>query len=409
MCIDPVLHLGVESLRRRDVHDWLLPLDRQPSCKRNRMIRLAGTRAAQNQMSFRHYVRPTARVTASSGTFMTDMITTQALQRRLDTRTKPQGSLGVLETLAIQLGSVLQTETPVLRSPAMFVFAADHGIAADGVSAYPQAVTAQMLENYRNEGAAINVLSNQHGLDLTVIDAGVIPVNGRNIRPPSWIAPGTRNFRFESAMSAEHCTRAIETGRTFATDAIARGSNALLLGEMGIGNTACAAMLLHRRTGWRLADCVGRGTGLNDEALEHKCQLLAEASARCPRVLSPFETLVEFGGLEIAMLAGAMLEVARHRCIVVVDGFAVSVAALLATEMDARVRAHCVFSHCSAENGHRKLLEHLQAQPLLDLGLRLGEGTGAALAWPLIESAARLMTQMASFESAGVAGRKRDG
>lgn len=339
---------------------------------------------------------------------MTAMITTEALQRRLDTRTKPQGSLGALEALALQLGAVLQTETPVLRAPSMFVFAADHGIAADGVSAYPQAVTTQMLENYRNEGAAINVLSNQHGLDLTVIDAGVIPGSARSVRPPSWMGPGTRNFRFEPAMSAEQCTRAIETGRTFATDAIARGSNALLLGEMGIGNTACAAMLLHRRTGWALADCVGRGTGLDDAALERKCQLLAEASARCPRVLSPFETLVEFGGFEIAMLTGAMLEVARHRCIVVVDGFAVSVAALLATEMDARVRGHCVFSHCSAEHGHRKLLEHLQAQPLLDLRLRLGEGSGAALAWPLIESAARLMTQMASFESAGVADRQRN-
>jgi nicotinate-nucleotide--dimethylbenzimidazole phosphoribosyltransferase len=338
---------------------------------------------------------------------MTDMITTQALQRRLDTRTKPQGSLGALEALAIQVGSVLQTETPVLRSPAVFVFAGDHGIAADGVSAFPQSVTAQMLENYRNEGAAINVLSNQHGLDLTVIDAGVIPPPGaRSVRPPSWIAPGTRNFRFEPAMSAEQCTRAIETGRTFAAGALARGSNALLLGEMGIGNTACAAMLLHRRTDWPLVDCVGRGTGLDDDALERKRALLAESSARCPRVLSPFETLVEYGGFELAMLTGVMLEVARHRCIVVVDGFAVSVAALLATEMDARVRAHCVFSHCSAEIGHRKLLEHLQAQPLLDLRLRLGEGSGAALAWPLIESAARLMTQMASFESAGVADRQ---
>ena len=339
---------------------------------------------------------------------MTSMITTQTLQRRLDTRTKPQGSLGALETLAIQLGSVLQTETPALRSPSVFVFAADHGIAADPVSAFPQAVTAQMLENYRNDGAAINVLARQHGLDLTVVDAGVIPTDIRRPRPPSWIGAGTHNFRLEPAMSGEQCTRAIEAGRTFATDAVARGSNALLLGEMGIGNTACAALLLHRRMGWPLEDCVGRGTGLNDTALERKRQLLAESSARCPRVLSPFETLVEFGGFELAMLTGVMLEVARHRCIVVVDGFAVSVAALLATEMDARVRAHCVFSHCSAENGHRKLLEYLQAQPLLDLRLRLGEGSGAALAWPLIESAARLMTEMASFESAGVADRKRD-
>lgn len=336
---------------------------------------------------------------------MTAMITTQALQRRLDTRTKPQGSLGALEALAIQLGAVLQTETPVMRAPSVLVFAADHGIAADSVSAFPQAVTAQMLENYRNDGAAINVLARQHGLDLTVVDAGVIPTASSRARVPSWIAPGTRNFRLEPAMSGEQCTRAIETGRTLASDAIARGCNALLLGEMGIGNTACAALLLHRRTGWPLEECVGRGTGLDNAALERKRKLLAEASARCPRVLSPFETLVEFGGFELAMIAGVMLEVARHRCVIVVDGFAVGVAALLATEMDARVRGHCIFSHCSAELGHRKLLVHLQAEPLLDLRLRLGEGSGAALAWPLIESTARLLTEMASFESAGVADR----
>lgn len=339
---------------------------------------------------------------------MSAMITTQALQRRLDTRTKPQGSLGALEGLAIQLGSILQTQTPVLRAPSMFVFAADHGIAADSVSAFPQAVTAQMLENYRNAGAAINVLARQHGLSLTVVDAGVIPPSGQSSPSSSWIAAGTRNFRLEPAMTAEQCTRAIETGRISATDAVARGSNALLLGEMGIGNTACAALLLHRCTQWPLADCVGRGTGLDDAALERKRQLLAESSARCSRTLTPFETMVEFGGFELAMLTGALLEVARHRCVAVVDGFAVSVAALLATEMDARVRSHCVFSHCSAETGHRKLLAHLQAQPLLDLKLRLGEGSGAALAWPLVDSAARLMTEMASFESAGVADRARN-
>lgn len=333
------------------------------------------------------------------------MITSEALQHRIDTRTKPQGSLGALEPLALQLGLVLRSETPVLRAPHVFVFAADHGIAADAISAFPQAVTAQMLENYRNGGAAINVLARQHGLALTVVDAGVIPAGESKPPQATWIGPGTRNFRVEPAMTAEQCTRAIEIGRTLATDAVARGSNALLLGEMGIGNTACAALLLHRRTNWPLAQCVGRGTGIDDAALDRKRQLLAESSARCTRALTPLETLVEFGGFELAMLTGVLLEVVRHRCVAVIDGFAVSVAALLATEIDARARSHCVFSHCSAETGHRKLLAHLQAQPLLDLKLRLGEGSGAALAWPLLDSAARLMTEMASFESAGVAGR----
>lgn len=336
---------------------------------------------------------------------MSPMITTAVLQQRLDTRTKPQGSLGALEKLGIHLGLALQTQTPAFNAPQIFVFAADHGIATDGVSAYPQSVTAQMLENYRNGGAAINVLARQHDLPLTVIDAGVARAPGLPSPPASWIASGTRNFRLQPAMDAEQCTRAIETGRRLAADAVRSGSNALLLGEMGIGNTASAALLLHRRTGWPLEECVGRGTGLDDAALERKRRKLAESSARCTRTLTPFETLVEFGGFEIAMLTGALLEVAQHRCIAVVDGFAVSVAALLAMEIDPKVRAHCVFSHCSAETGHRKLLAHLDARPLLDLQMRLGEGTGAALAWPLIDATARLMTQMASFESAGVADR----
>lgn len=336
---------------------------------------------------------------------MSPMITTAVLQQRLDTRTKPQGSLGALEKLGIHLGLALQTQTPAFNAPQIFVFAADHGIATDGVSAYPQSVTAQMLENYRNGGAAINVLARQHDLSLTVIDAGVARAPGLPSPPASWIASGTRNFRLQPAMDAEQCTRAIETGRRLAADAVRSGSNALLLGEMGIGNTACAALLLHRRTGWPLEECVGRGTGLDDAALERKRRKLAESSARCTGALTPLATLVEFGGFEIAMLTGALLEVAQHRCIAVVDGFAVSVAALLAMEIDPEVRAHCVFSHCSAETGHRKLLAHLDARPLLDLQMRLGEGTGAALAWPLIDATARLMTQMASFESAGVADR----
>lgn len=332
------------------------------------------------------------------------MITTAILQQRLDTRTKPQGSLGALETLGIQLGLALQTQTPTFSAPHIFVFAADHGIATDGVSAFPQSVTAQMLANYRNGGAAINVLARQHGLSLTVVDAGVVPATGQS-PPANWIASGTRNFRLEPAMDAEQCARAIDTGRQLVADAVRSGSNAVLLGEMGIGNTASAALLLHRRTEWPLAECVGRGTGLDDAALERKRRRLEESSARCARTLTPFETLVEFGGFEIAMLTGALLEVARHRCIAVIDGFTVSVAALLAVQMDAQVGSRCIFSHCSAETGHRKLLSHLAARPLLDLQMRLGEGSGAALAWPLIDAAARLMTEMASFESAGVSAR----
>jgi nicotinate-nucleotide--dimethylbenzimidazole phosphoribosyltransferase len=334
------------------------------------------------------------------------MISNVTLQRRLDTRTKPQGSLGVLETLAMHIGLALDTETPVLHAPQLFVFAGDHGIATDGVSAFPQAVTAQMLQNYLQGGAAINVLSRQHGIALRVVDAGVAnDVGERPALIARAIARGTRNFRIEAAMTPEQCAQALDTGKVLAQEVLQQGSNALLFGEMGIGNTACAAMLLHRRTGWPLEECVGRGTGLDDMGLVRKRERLAEASARCPGKLTPIETITEFGGFELAMITGALLAAADQKCIAVIDGFAVSVAALLAIEIDPRVRSRCIFSHCSAEYAHRKLLAHLDVRPLLDLGMRLGEGTGAAMAWPLVDAAARLMTEMASFESAGVAGR----
>ena len=338
-------------------------------------------------------------------------ITTADLQHRLDTRTKPQGSLGKLETLAIRIGLTLQSVQPRFTQPRIMVFAGDHGIAPAGVSAFPQEVTAQMVMNYLSGGAAINVLARQLGLALAVIDAGVAsplePTPGLIDRS---LGRGTRNYLHEPAMTAEQCDAAIATGRELAAAAIADGSNALLLGEMGIGNTASAAMLLHRVAGLPLEDCVGRGTGLNDAGLSRKLQLLQTASARCPNKLSPLEALAEFGGFELAMIVGAIVEAARHRCLVVVDGFAVSVAALIAGLIESSSTAHsalshCVFSHCSAEKAHRALLRHLGVEPLLDLELRLGEASGAALAWPLIDSSARLLSDMASFESAGVSDR----
>jgi len=333
-------------------------------------------------------------------------VTVESLQRRLDTRTKPQGSLGSLETLAIELGLALDTETPVFHAPHAFVFAGDHGIAADGVSAFPQAVTVQMVQNYLNGGAAINVLARQYGLALVVIDAGIA---ADAIEHPALsrfnIARGTRNYRLEPAMTAEQCERAIAAARELAANALAQGSNALLLGEMGIGNTASAALLLHSRTGWPLEECVGRGTGLDDTGLLRKRALLKEAAGRRPQPATAKEALTEFGGFEIAALVGALLATVDHPCIAVIDGFTVSVAAMLAIEMDSRVREHCIFSHCSAEAAHRKLLQRLNARPILDLQMRLGEGSGAALAWPVIDATARLMTSMASFESAGVSDR----
>lgn len=333
-------------------------------------------------------------------------ITDADLQRRLDTRTKPQGSLGRLETLAIRIGLALQSERPRFTQPRIMVFAADHGIAAAGVSAYPSAVTAQMVANYLSGGAAINVLARQLGLALAVINAGVAsPLAAAPGLIDCSLGAGTRNYLHEPAMTTEQRDAAIAHGRRLAAAAVADGSNALLLGEMGIGNTSSAAMLLHRIAQWPLKDCVGRGTGLDDAGLARKIMLLQTASSRCPATLPPLDALAEFGGFELAMLVGAVLEASRHRCLAVIDGFAVSVAAFIASRLDETVLSHCIFSHCSAENAHRKLLRHLDAAPLLDLDLRLGEATGAALAWPLIDSSARLLSDMASFESAGVSDR----
>ena len=359
------------------------------------------------------------------------LITPERLRHRLDTRTKPLGSLGQLETLAVHIGLVLQSETPRFAQPRIFVFAGDHGIAAEGVSAFPQAVTAQMVANYLSGGAAINVLARQHGIALSVINAGVATaVNamsacaGDTSGPASLprssardkrlaqpelidrsIGAGTRNAAVESAMSHEQCDGAIAEGRQLAADAIASGSNVLMLGEMGIANTASASLVLHRLTNWPLQRCVGRGTGLDDAGLAHKLSVLERATARVPGPLSPTAVLREFGGFELAMIVGVILECAQHRCIAVIDGFAVSVCALLAQALNPRALEHCVFSHCSAEQAHRALLGHLGVKPVLDLGMRLGEGTGAALAWPVLDSSIRLMADMASFEAAGVSDR----
>lgn len=353
----------------------------------------------------------------------------QRLRGRLDRLTKPRGSLGQLEDLAVQVGVMLGCERPRLLDPQVLVFAADHGIADEGVSAYPKAVTAQMLRNYLEGGAAINVLVRQHGLALTLIDAGVqgfplpaapAPAEDRGAtaarRPGTVsgaaprllsrrIADGTRNCRREPAMSAAQRDAALAAGREVAAACMAAGSNVLLLGEMGIGNTASSALLLQRMTGWPLEACVGRGTGVDDDGLRHKLTVLAAAAARRDGPLPPAEALAEFGGFEIAMLVGALLEAASRSCLVVVDGFTVSVAALLAERLAPGTAACCVFSHRSAERAHGRLLEHLGVRALLDLGLRLGEGSGAALAWPLLQSSLMLLEQMASFEAAGVSDR----
>ena len=336
---------------------------------------------------------------------------TQALQHKLDHKTKPLGSLGRLEQLALRIGQILGTESPRLEQPQMVVFAGDHGLAARGVSAFPSDVTWQMVENFLAGGAAVSVLARQHGLALTVVDCGV----ARDIAPRAAVpgqpqllvrkvAAGTQDASIGPAMTPAQCAQALHNGMD-----VVRGlpGNALLLGEMGIGNTSVASLLLARLCGVSLQDCTGAGTGLDASGVARKRAVLAQALAANESAVKPLDALAALGGFEVATLVGAVLQAASERRVIVVDGFITSAAVLVAARLQPHVLQRCVFAHGSAEPGHAHMLAHLlpgqQAQPLLDLGLRLGEGSGAALAWPLLQSACAVLREMASFEAAGVA------
>ena len=326
-----------------------------------------------------------------------------SLRHKIDHKTKPLGALGQLEDLALQLGLIQRSENIWLEHPHMVVFAADHGIAAEGVSAFPQAVTAQMVGNMLAGGAAINVLARQHGFALQVVDAGVASdIADHPGLVKRKIAHGTQNICLGPAMPAAQCHAALQAGSD-----VVKGlpGNVVAFGEMGIANTSAAALLLHRLAGVSIENATGLGTGLSEPQRLHKQQVLTRAAAQHPKAVEPLQALAALGGFEIAMMTGAMLQAASERRVILVDGFIAGSAALVATALVPQAKDYMVFCHRSAERGHRLLLSHLQARPLLDLGMRLGEGTGALLAWPLLQSSACLMSEMASFESAGVSGK----
>jgi nicotinate-nucleotide--dimethylbenzimidazole phosphoribosyltransferase len=332
-----------------------------------------------------------------------DAALSQALADAINNKTKPPGSLGRLESLAAQLGLIQRSTRVRLDQPAILVFAGDHGVVAEGVSAFPQDVTWQMVENLLANGAAINVFARQNGCALHVVDAGVNhdfgPRTGLLDRK---VAKGTRNFATEPAMSAQECATALEHGMALVRDL---PGNVVGFGEMGIGNTTAAAALMHKLTGLPLSRCVGAGTGLTREGIERKEQVIASACALHTDVAAPLDVLATFGGFEIAMMTGAMLKAAELRKVLLIDGFIVTSALLVAAQLQPAILDYCVFSHCSGENGHAPMLEQLGAQPLLDLGLRLGEGTGSALALPLLHAAANFLNEMATFASAQVSNR----
>ena len=327
-----------------------------------------------------------------------------AIRLAIDAKTKPPGSLGRVEALAARIARVQGTVTPRLRRCRLTLFAGDHGIASEGVSAYPQAVTRQMVANFLAEGAAANVFARANGAEIAVVDAGVAgdPLDAPGLVSRR-IAPGTRNFAVEPAMTREQYEEALRVGIELAAD---RGPapDAAAFGEMGIANTSSATLIAHKLTGAPLDALTGRGTGLDDGGLARKLRVLTRAAGRTTDRLPPDEALREYGGFEIVMMAGAMTGAARAGAVVIVDGFIASAAALAADALAPTLRDYLVFAHRSAEPGHEVVLDALGASPLLDLGMRLGEGTGALLAWPILRSAAAMLSDMASFESAGVSG-----
>ncbi|MFT3962989.1 nicotinate-nucleotide--dimethylbenzimidazole phosphoribosyltransferase [Propionivibrio sp.] len=329
-----------------------------------------------------------------------------ALQHKIDNKTKPLGSLGQLERIALKVGRIQNTLSPRFTQPHMLIFAGDHGAAKAGISAYPQDVSWQMVENYLRGGAGANVFSRLNGMAMVVIDAGVAHDFGeRDGLIDAKIAPrGTRNYLVEPAMTREQCATALARGAGFAREAIARGCNVMGLGEKGIGNTGSASLITHLLTETPLAECVGRGTGLDDAGLAHKRALMQQAidRAQLPPDADVMAILTEFGGFEIVMMVGAYLAAAEAGITLLGDGVIATSALLAAARIEPRVLDYVVFCHKSAEAGHAVQLRALDADPLLDLGMRLGEGTGAMVAYPILCAALAFMNEMASFESAGV-------
>ncbi|MFS1490375.1 nicotinate-nucleotide--dimethylbenzimidazole phosphoribosyltransferase [Vibrio splendidus] len=352
---------------------------------------------------------------------MLDTQYSQYIQHRIDQKTKPLGALGLLEKVAHQLaliqsqGKEATVEYIELNKPSIIIFAGDHGIADEGVSIAPSAVTQQMVLNFLSGGAAINCFCAVNNIDITVVDTGILlPVESdSDMLISQRLGTRTNNFANEAAMSLETVERGIELGAELVSRTISNGTNIIMFGEMGIGNTSSASAILSALANRAASECVGLGTGINDEQLARKVAVVEQGVARCkgiePKDVKEVkelkdikEVLAQVGGYEIVQMVGAFLGAYQNKTPVLVDGFIVSVAAYVATLIEPNCRDYMIFAHRSEESGHKILLELLDAEPLLDLGLRLGEGTGAALAMPIIRAAAEFYNNMASFESAGV-------
>ncbi|MFT3904147.1 MAG: nicotinate-nucleotide--dimethylbenzimidazole phosphoribosyltransferase [Niabella sp.] len=329
------------------------------------------------------------------------------LQARIDAKTKPLRALGYLEDIALKIGLIQETVSPTLHKPHIIVFAADHGIAIEGVSAYPPEVTYQMVLNFLHQGAAINVFCRQHQIALTIVDAGVnfdFPASKNLII--SKIAKGSRNMLLQKAMNREELDFSLHSGEIITAQIAADGCNVIGFGEMGIGNTSSAALIMAALFQLPVEDCVGKGTGISPEQLANKVRTLQSVYQFHGDIRDPREILQTFGGLEIAQMTGAILEAKKQNMVILIDGMIATAALTVAAKIDPSVLDNCICCHVSDEKAHGKLLDLLGQKAILNLHMRLGEGTGCALAFPILQSAVNFLNEMSSFEDAGVTNKR---
>lgn len=330
----------------------------------------------------------------------------EQIQQRIDNLNKPLGALGRLEEIALQIGLIQQTYSPTLQHPCHVLFAADHGIEREGVSASPREITWQQMINFTRGGGGVNMFCRQHGFELLLVDVGVdYDLSDYPQIINRKIARGTRNFLHEAAMSEEEMNRALQTGAEMTDCCRKKGCNVICFGEMGIGNTSPSAVWLHLFGNHPLEDCIGCGSGLNANGVSHKYEVLKAAVDHFRETHpspAPEEIIRYFGGFEMIAAVGAMLRAAEKKMIILVDGFIMSACMLVACRLYPATREYALFGHEGEERGHRLLLDDLQARGLLQLGFRLGEGTGALCAYPIIESAVRMMNEMNTFDESHI-------
>ena len=327
-----------------------------------------------------------------------------AIQQKIDNLNKPKGSLGRLEELALQICEIQQTLTPVLTHPCHLLLGADHGIEREGVSVSPREVTWQQMINFTHGGGGCNMFCRQHGFDLRIVDVGVdYDLSGVAGIVNRKIARGTQNFLHGPAMTEAQYDEALRVGANLVDDCVAEGCRVISIGEMGIGNTSPSSIWMHLYGNIALEDCIGAGSGLNSAGVQHKYKVLRQAVDNYLALPAPQPSpLRYFGGFEMITAIGAMLRAAEQHLVILIDGFIMTACALGAVQLNAEVKKNMIFTHCGDECGHRRMLDLLDAKPLLNLGLRLGEGTGALCAYPLIDSAVRMMNEMNNFDDAKI-------